>query len=212
MAGRKQFDTDEALRRAMHVFWRWGYSEASIDRLTEGTGLGRGSLYGTFGDKGALYRKSLLRYAETYHPLYQRALSGPNPSPSAAVKAFLQVTLNRIADPTVPDGCLLTVSITQLPALDAQSQAMVRELVAQLRAALEQALLTAGADEHEAAELALCTLATNKSLAVLSRAGFSGQDLATVAAAAARIPGTTVSTTSSGAMAPLPGSPDRPAT
>ncbi|MGW0656896.1 hypothetical protein ACWD4T_50820, partial [Streptomyces umbrinus] len=41
MAGRKQFDVDEALRRAMHVFWRWGYSEASIDRLTEGTGLGR---------------------------------------------------------------------------------------------------------------------------------------------------------------------------
>jgi hypothetical protein len=32
----------------------------------------------------------------------------------------------------------------------------------------------------------LCTLATNKSLAVLSRAGFSGEDLATVAAAAAR--------------------------
>ena len=34
--------------------------------------------------------------------------------------------------------------------------------------------------------LALCTLATNKSLAVLSRAGFSGEDLATVAAAAAK--------------------------
>ena len=35
MAGRKQFDVDEALRRAMLVFWRWGYSEASIDRLVE---------------------------------------------------------------------------------------------------------------------------------------------------------------------------------
>jgi len=35
--------------------------------------------------------------------------------------------------------------------------------------------------EQEAAELALCTLATNKSLAVLSRAGFSSEDLATVA-------------------------------
>jgi len=54
MAGRKQFDVDEALRRAMHVFWRWGYSEASIDRLTEGNGPGRSSLYGTFCDKSAL--------------------------------------------------------------------------------------------------------------------------------------------------------------
>ncbi|WP_306204456.1 TetR/AcrR family transcriptional regulator [Actinoplanes sp. RD1] len=188
MAGRKQFDVDEALRRAMLVFWRWGYAEASVERLTEGTGLGRGSLYGTFGDKGALFRKSLLRYAETYHPLYDQALAGPHPDPGAAVAAFLRVTLNRIADPAVPDGCLLTMSVAQLPALDAESQALVRETVGRLRAMLEQALLAAGADEREAAELALCTVAANKSLAVLSRGGFPGEDLATVAAAAARRP------------------------
>jgi len=188
MAGRKQFDVDEALRRAMHVFWRWGYSEASIDRLSEGTGLGRGSLYGTFGDKSALFRKSLERYAQTYQPLYDQALSGPHPSPSAVVAAYLQVALNRIADPEVPDGCLLTMSAAQLQAFDEQSQAMVRAMIDGLRAMLEQALLAAGAREHEAAELALCTLATNQSLAVLSRSGFSGDDLATVAAAAARIP------------------------
>src|SRR4051794_11181886 len=72
VAGRKQFDVDDALRRAMHVFWRWGYSEASIDRLTEGTGLGRGSLYATFGDKSSLFRQSLQRYAQTYQPLYEQ--------------------------------------------------------------------------------------------------------------------------------------------
>ncbi|QKV73599.1 TetR/AcrR family transcriptional regulator [Amycolatopsis sp. Hca4] len=188
MAGRKQFDVDEALRRAMHVFWRWGYSEASMDRLTEGTGLGRSSLYGTFGDKSALFRESLQRYAQTYHPRYERALAGPHPDPSAVMAAYLQVTLDRIADPTVPDGCLVTVSATQFPALDPESQAMVRGLIDALRAMLEQALLAAGADEPEAAELALCTLATNKSLAVLSRTGFSNEDLATVAAAVARIP------------------------
>ncbi|BCY09032.1 TetR/AcrR family transcriptional regulator [Actinoplanes sp. L3-i22] len=188
MAGRKQFDVDEALRRAMDVFWRWGYSEASIERLTEGTGLGRGSLYGTFGDKSTLFRKSLLRYAETYHPLYDQALSGPHPNPSAVVAAYLRVTLNRIADPAVPDGCLLTMSAAQLQALDAESQALVRAMIAGLRAMLEQAMRAAGADDQAAAELALCTLATNKSLAVLSRAGFTGDDLATVAASAARIP------------------------
>jgi len=190
VAGRKQFDVDEALRRAMHVFWRWGYSEASIDRLTEGTGLGRSSLYATFGDKSALFRKSLERYAQTYQPLYAQALSGPLPDPGAVVAAYLQVALNRIADPTVPDGCLLTMSAAQLQALDEQGQAMVRVMIDGLRAMLEQALTSAGAGEQQAAELALCTLATNQSLAVLSRTGFSGEDLATVAAAAARTPGT----------------------
>jgi AcrR family transcriptional regulator len=186
MAGRKQFDVDEALRRAMLVFWRWGWSEASVDRLTEGTGLGRGSLYGTFGDKGSLFRQSLQKYAQIYHPLSAEALSGPHADPGAVVAAYLRVTLNRIADPAVPDGCLLTMSAAQLPALDAPGQALVRDLIATLRAMLEQAFRVAGADAPEAAELALCTLATNKSLAVLSRAGFTGDDLATVAAAAAR--------------------------
>ncbi|MCS7476821.1 TetR/AcrR family transcriptional regulator [Umezawaea endophytica] len=186
MAGRKQFDVDEALRRAMHVFWRWGYSEASIDRLTEGTGLGRSSLYGTFGDKSALFRKSLERYAQTYHPLYEQALSGPHANPSAVVAAYLTVTLNRIADPAVPDGCLLTMSAAQFPALDVDGQVMVRAMIDGLRARLGQALLAAGAGEREAAELALCAVATNKSLAVLSRAGFSSEDLATVASAAVR--------------------------
>ena len=185
MAGRKQFDVDEALRRAMHVFWSWGYSEASVDRLTAGTGLGRSSLYATFGDKSTLFRKSLERYAQTYHPLYEQALSGPHPNPSAVVAAYLQVTLNRIADPTVPDGCLLTLSATQIPALDPESQAMIHTMIDTVRTMLERAMLAAGVDEHEAAKLALCALATNKSLAVLSRAGFSGEDLATVATATA---------------------------
>ncbi|MFI5841628.1 TetR/AcrR family transcriptional regulator [Catenuloplanes sp. NPDC051500] len=188
MAGRKQFDVDEALRRAMLVFWRWGYSDASIERLTDGTGLGRGSLYATFGDKPALFRQSLQRYSETYHPLYHRALSGPHPAPAAVIAAYLQVTLNRIADPAVPDGCLLTMSAAQLPALDAESQTLVRAMIDSLRAMLEMALLAAGADNQEAADLALSTLATNQSLAVLSRAGFSAEDLTTVATTTARIP------------------------
>ncbi|MEV0095086.1 TetR/AcrR family transcriptional regulator [Streptomyces sp. NPDC050738] len=85
MADRLQFDVHEAPRRAMHVFWRLGYSEASIDRLTEGAGLGRSSLYGTFGDRGTLFQKCLQRYAQTYHSLYDQALSGPRPNPSAVV-------------------------------------------------------------------------------------------------------------------------------
>jgi hypothetical protein len=52
------------------------------------------------------------------------------------VAAYLQVTLNRIADPTVPDGCLLTVSATQFPALDAEGQAMFRAMIDGLRAML----------------------------------------------------------------------------
>jgi TetR/AcrR family transcriptional repressor of nem operon len=51
MAGVKQFDRNQVLDRAMAAFWTRRYEATSIDDLVEATGIGRGSLYGTFGDK-----------------------------------------------------------------------------------------------------------------------------------------------------------------
>jgi TetR/AcrR family transcriptional repressor of nem operon len=51
MAGVKQFNREDVLNRAMDVFWRWGYESTSIEDLVEATGIDRGSLYNTFGNK-----------------------------------------------------------------------------------------------------------------------------------------------------------------
>ena len=42
MSGRKQFDVDAALERAMTAFWEGGFAATSLDTLTTVTGLGRG--------------------------------------------------------------------------------------------------------------------------------------------------------------------------
>jgi TetR/AcrR family transcriptional repressor of nem operon len=64
MARQKEFDRDEALHKAMEVFWSRGYEAASIQDLVEHMGINRQSLYDTFGDKHALYLQSLDRYRE----------------------------------------------------------------------------------------------------------------------------------------------------
>src|SRR5271170_4685314 len=64
MAGVKQFDSEEVLERAMVVFWRNGYQATSIQDLVEATGVNRGSLYATFGDKRGLFLAVLDHYAE----------------------------------------------------------------------------------------------------------------------------------------------------
>src|SRR5213075_2124987 len=64
MARHKEFDRDEALQKAMEVFWSRGYEAASIQELVEHMGINRQSLYDTFGDKHALYLKALDRYRE----------------------------------------------------------------------------------------------------------------------------------------------------
>jgi TetR/AcrR family transcriptional regulator, transcriptional repressor for nem operon len=64
MARHKEFDRDEALRKAMEVFWSRGYEAASIEDLVKHMGINRQSLYDTFGHKHALYLKALDRYRE----------------------------------------------------------------------------------------------------------------------------------------------------
>ena len=64
MARQKEFEREEALQKAMEVFWSRGYEAASIQDLVEHMGINRQSLYDTFGDKHALYLKALDRYRE----------------------------------------------------------------------------------------------------------------------------------------------------
>ncbi len=64
MARHKEFDRDEALHKAMEVFWSRGYEAASIQELVGHMGINRQSLYDTFGDKHALYLQALDRYRE----------------------------------------------------------------------------------------------------------------------------------------------------
>src|SRR5215207_11169722 len=64
MARHKEFDRDEALQRAMEVFWARGYGATSVGNLVRHMGINRQSLYDTFGDKHALYLQALDRYRE----------------------------------------------------------------------------------------------------------------------------------------------------
>src|SRR5918999_1970317 len=64
MARHKEFDRDEALQRAMEVFWSRGYEAASVGELVKRMGINRQSLYDTFGDKHSLYLQALDRYRE----------------------------------------------------------------------------------------------------------------------------------------------------
>jgi AcrR family transcriptional regulator len=49
------FDETTVLRRARDRFWSTGFAGASVDQIAAATGLGKGSLYGAFGDKRQLY-------------------------------------------------------------------------------------------------------------------------------------------------------------
>ncbi len=61
----RTFDESDVIAAARDEFWSRGYGATSVEDLTAATGLGKGSLYGAFGDKHALFMRALDDYITT---------------------------------------------------------------------------------------------------------------------------------------------------
>lgn len=92
----------------MKVFWSKGYEGTSLSDLTKAMGINRPSIYAAFGDKEALFRKALDRYASGPAAYIYEALS--QPTARAVVERLLEGTANMATDPRNPRGCLLEQS------------------------------------------------------------------------------------------------------
>ncbi|MHC0066720.1 TetR/AcrR family transcriptional regulator [Nostoc sp. UIC 10890] len=100
----REFDTDDALNRAMHVFWRKGYLGTSLSDLTEAMGINRPSLYAAFGNKESLFRKVLDRYADGPSAYLREALK--EPTARQVVERMMYGVVDLGTDPHNPPGCL----------------------------------------------------------------------------------------------------------
>ncbi len=100
----RAFDMDQALDRALNVFWRKGYEGASLSDLTKAMGVSRPSLYAAFGDKHALFRRALDRYVEGPGAYVREALD--QPTARAVGERLLQGAAASLTDPRNPRGCL----------------------------------------------------------------------------------------------------------
>jgi AcrR family transcriptional regulator len=102
----RTFDIDQALDRAVEVFWKHGYQDASLHELTEAMGLSKPSLYAAFGDKEALYLKCLQRYLSLLIERHAARFQG-EPDGRTALEGFLRSLAGMLADPGQPGGCFI---------------------------------------------------------------------------------------------------------
>jgi len=65
MARKVEFDIDQALHKAMKLFWLKGYDATSMQDLVDVMEINRFSIYNSFGDKKTLYITVLAYYRET---------------------------------------------------------------------------------------------------------------------------------------------------
>ncbi len=100
----RAFDMDQALDRALDVFWRKGYEGATMCDLTAAMGINPPSLYAAFGNKEGLFRKALDRYAAMHDvPLARGAGRADG---AGLAEALLRRTAKFLTDKCIPrDAC-----------------------------------------------------------------------------------------------------------
>jgi len=98
------FDEHEALDAALQVFWKKGYDGTSLSDLTRAMRIERPSLYATFGNKEALFRKVLDRYTNTIASF--TAVSLREPTARGVVECMLMGAADALANPASQPGCM----------------------------------------------------------------------------------------------------------
>lgn len=136
MARPRKFDEQQVLRTARDEFWATGYAGTSIDAVATVTGLGKGSLYGAFGDKHKLFIRVFDDYCADVTEATVRALSGPDTEAFARLQAHVRAVAAGGGTDSAHRGCFLAKGTAELSEHDPEVAARARQAFT----ALEQAL------------------------------------------------------------------------
>ena len=153
----------------MRLFWRHGYEGVSFQQLTSELGVGAPSLYAAFGNKAALYREALDRYADL-RGASDLSFMDEASSLRDAVRLLLDGTARGLLDPKGEVGCMLN---TGMIASHPDHADLARELV-QRRAAFRELLsdkLLSWGPRSQANRLSLFITAIMQGLAIQARDG-----------------------------------------
>lgn len=180
----RAFDQDDALEKAMHVFWERGYEGATMADLTTALGINKPSIYGTFGSKEELFRKALQRYLEGPAAFVRAALQ--EPTSYKVAEKLMTAAADFLTDKHHPPGCMLTLSALAC----GESATLIRDELAEHRKKFEtglakrferaQAEQDLPADAKPAA-LARLVATVHQGMSVQAASGSSEADLMEVA-------------------------------
>jgi TetR/AcrR family transcriptional regulator, transcriptional repressor for nem operon len=177
----KSFDEEAVLDQALQLFWERGYEATSLSDLEAHLGLGRQSLYNTFGDKHELFLKALQRYRQH---IGEAALSGLN-APDAgleAIRDFFRWSVDFLTAPGPRRGCMVVNTIAELGPQDPDALLHCTHARDALERSFRRALTGAKARGEVSRSLdveATATLLTsqNYGLVPMAKTGASARDL-----------------------------------
>ncbi|MDW8851967.1 TetR/AcrR family transcriptional regulator [Flavobacterium sp. MMLR14_040] len=125
MARTKEFNEDQALDKAIEIFWHKGYNGTSAQDLVTHLGLSRSSLYDTFGDKQKLFAQSLLRYQKQSQDQVVKLLDESVNVKETLHDIFKQAIIESLED-RITKGCFMVNSSVELAMHDEEIAKIVK--------------------------------------------------------------------------------------
>ncbi|WP_405878589.1 TetR/AcrR family transcriptional regulator [Streptomyces sp. NBC_01136] len=165
MARPRNFDENQVLESVREQFWNRGYAATSLQDLMAATGLGKGSLYGAFGDKRQLFLHVLDSYRDEQLTSVRQILTGPGPA-LERLTHLLEGTANGFAGDTQRRGCFMVNSTSELHSQEPEVVSRARTtyqgvedlLIACVKDAQREGDLDPSADAQELGRLLLAVL------------------------------------------------------
>ncbi len=182
----KAYEPEHALAQVTDAFWLAGFSATSLDDLSAATGMNRPSLYAAFGDKRALYLKTLELYVERGRRGIEAALAGEGSAADALRRVYERALSLYLPHEARARGCFLIGTAATEASSDGDVKRVLAEGLREFDRAFEARLsrarsegeLDARADPASLAKIASAVLHT---LAIRSRAGDSRASLEAIA-------------------------------
>jgi len=134
----KEFDRAAALDEAMEIFWTYGYEATSMSELQRAMGIGRQSLYDTFGGKKQVFQEALDRYLDGV-TRYAGGLLG-DADGLAAIRTYFRTIVRDQTKTTSRRACMMFSTCCEAAPHDPEIRAQVRKGVLALQKRFELTL------------------------------------------------------------------------
>ena len=170
MARPREFNEHQVIENLMTVFWDKGYEATTMQDLVKASGLLKGSLYGAFGDKQALYLAALKHYDRTRIQAGIDMLNGEGSVRQKIARLFDNV-IESTKRGLFAGGCLLCNASLEKAVGDKQVKAEVKTTIRRLKVAIMDALKAGNVNEDQAASLAAFIVSAYFGTRVLAKGG-----------------------------------------
>ncbi|MEM5565541.1 TetR/AcrR family transcriptional regulator [Psychroserpens sp. AS72] len=125
MARKKEYNEDQVVEKAMHLFWKNGYETTSMQMLEKEMGINKFSIYSSFGNKHGLFLESLKCYKAKVSVILEKFKNATNGV--ADIKQFFYDSVDANYKGHDQKGCLVTNTYNEFS--ESEDQLIKEEMI-----------------------------------------------------------------------------------